>query len=142
MKPLFTSLLLILLSSMAQQSQVFTCTVLEPDKVVACPASGNPQNSTTLWLIQNWHPDLVDEWRWVARHENSPVGGAVLAVNLPLEKEPLKAGQKVKATLGEDGHLIPVARCDVRIYRQVNKYLDHGDRAPLSAWMPPEDCKK
>lgn len=131
---------LLLALMLTQQPKVLICTVLKPDKVIACPTQGNP-DSTTLWLIENWHPDLVDEWRWVAQYDRSPAGGGqLLAVNLPLEKESLKAGQQVRAALDKDGHLIPIARCDVRVHRQVNKYLEHGDRPPLSAWTPPDDC--
>lgn len=150
-------LLLILFSAPAPVTQpIVTCTVTVSG--VTC-ATRNPtpecQNvrQRRNGKIVGWysmHPacrsmilDIPDaawdsvfsEWTW--KTEDHPSHW-----NFPLIKQRPSVGTKLKATLDENGQIVPLASCDVRVHRRVNEWAKAhpGDRVPGTMMEPPKDC--
>lgn len=132
---------LILALLLVQQSEPITCTVITPDKLVECPARSTLTKPQMLrQRIDHWSDDLLDQWRFDVEYVNQPGGGRGVSYNEPLKRIPTVRGQKVKA-VWQDGQLVPIPRCDVRRWLQVDDYVKQGQPPPPRAYSPPDDCE-
>lgn len=131
---------LLLTLALLQQSEPVTCTIVEPGKSITCPLGRNPKNKLITLRIDHWEESAVDTWRWNVEYVQHPGGGRDISYNQPLKKEPLVKGQKVKVTVDEWGRLIPLERCDVRVWQQVKESTKQGHQPSLSTRRQPDDC--
>ena len=129
------AILLTLIFSIPQETKIVTCTVVEPDKSVACPESGKMVLIT--FTDKDDAKQIFDEWRLLA-----PMRGESVNSDAPLYQTPLLNQQEVKAII--DGNkLIPVASCKVRVWRNLKEYtLNHpGELVPFGLRTEPDDCQ-
>lgn len=138
-----TLLLLILLFIPAQTDKIVICRVANSG--VTC-ATRNPapecQNSRhklcrsmVLDIPGSAWDSVFSEWTW--KTEDHPSSW-----NFPLIKQRPAVGSKLKATLDENGQIVPLASCEVRVHRRVNEWAKAhpGEHVPGTIMEPPRDC--
>lgn len=118
--------LLFLLIFTAQEPKITTCKVVEVNKTVSC--EGRRRTVPRVdWL----------EWKLA-----TPIVNGGVHPDGQLSKRELAKGDLVKATI-TDGELVPVADCQVRVWRNMQTWLSgrRGERMPLGLWTEPDDCQ-
>jgi len=127
------ALLLFFIFSIPQEPKIVTCTVVEPDKSVACPERGE------MFLFSfddaNEAKQIFDEWRLVA-----PMQGGRANADAPLSTAPVKVGDKVKAII-VGNNFKPVAECNVRVWRRVKEHHKPGEIPSNMLFTLPADCQ-
>lgn len=118
------SLLLFLI--LVQEPRIITCTITEVNRTVSC--EGRRRTVPRVdWV----------EWKWEA-----PLRSGWVNPDADLTRRRLAVGDKVKAQFVK-GELIPVADCQVRVWRNKRTWLAgrRGERMPSGLDTEPDDCQ-
>lgn len=126
-------LFILLLIQTPTKPIVITCTVIAAGEIVACDSETKGRRQ--MWLIKRFESSALDEWRWTA-----PLQDGGVNPDAPLYRTGMVKGQKVKAMI-VDGELKPVASCQVRVWRNMNKHRKPGEIPSFSLRTEPDDCQ-
>lgn len=135
MHAILLTILLTLNFLVPQDSKIVTCTVIEPDKSVACPEGGK------MVLFKFDDPEakqIFEEWRLVAPTRD----GGVVNTDAPLSTRKIQEGDKVKAVITDD-RFTQIASCEVRVWRNIKLWrrFKEGERVPNTLFTLPDDCQ-
>ena len=151
MKPLSTSLLLILfsVSLMAQEDKkIFTCAVTDPTTVI-CNVR-HPDSACINNRAEGCKTQILENIDWNARNEDGTrvfeewLWEAPASLNARLIPSRPAVGQVLRATLTARGYVEPLASCDVLRWRRVEDWRKAHpgyDRIPLMVQQYPDECK-